>query len=193
MGPTGVGVLYMRREWLERLEPPSTGGGMVRAMRDGVSEFEFEDGPMKFEAGTPDLAGIAGLGAALEYLQGVGRKRIARWEESLLHYTEKKLREIDGISILGKPARRAGAVSFTALPLQAYDVAVLLDTQGIAVRSGTHCAIPLHRRLGIQGSVRISPAFYNNAEEIDALASALQRAMESAKKAGLPVGNGSHG
>ncbi len=190
MGPTGVGVLYGKREWLEKLTPPRTGGGMVSALRGG--EPEFEAAPLKFEAGTPNLAGIAGLGAALEYLHAVGRRRIASREQRLLRYTEKKLREIPGLRILGSPGRRSGCVSFTAEPLGPLDVALLLDSQGLAVRSGSHCAIPLHERLGVSGSVRVSPAFYNTAEEIDVLAAALERALDSARKSGIlgRTGNG---
>ena len=182
MGPTGVGVLYGKREWLEKLTPPRTGGGMVRAFHG--AEPEYESAPLKFEAGTLDLAGLAGLGAAMEYLHAIGRRRIAAREQALLRYTEKKLRDIPGIRVLGSPARRFGSVSFTAEPLQPLDIALLLDSQGIAVRSGSHCAIPLHQRLGRSGSVRVSPAFYNTAEEIDGLAVALERTLESARKSG---------
>ena len=180
MGPTGVGVLYMKKEWMDRLAPPRFGGGMVRAFRG--SEPEYEQGPLKFEAGTLDLGGIAGLGAALEYLHAIGRRRIEARENALLRYTEKKLKEIPGVRVLGDPARRFGLVSFTAEPLQPLDIALLLDSQGIAVRSGSQCAIPLHQRLGLTGSVRVSPAFYNTAEEIDGLAAALERALNSAGK-----------
>ena len=163
---------------------------MVRAFHG--AEPEYEQGPLKFEAGTLNLAGVTGLGAALEYLHAIGRRRIAARENALLRYTEKKLREIPGVRVLGDPARRAGIVSFTAEPLQPLDVALLLDSQGIAVRSGTHCAIPLHRRLGVTGSVRVSPAFYNTAEEIDGLAVALERSLDSARKGGIlkAKGNG---
>ncbi len=191
MGPTGTGVLYGRREWLSRLRPVRYGGGMVRSF--SFPEAEFEDGPLKFEAGTLNLAGIAGLGAALEYLQAVGRKRIAARERELLAYTERRLSAIDGLRVLGKPERRAGALSFTAEPLQPYDVALMLDRQGIAVRSGHHCAHPLHRALGISGSVRVSPAFYNTAEEIDALAETLERTLAAARKAGVSFGSPTHG
>jgi cysteine desulfurase/selenocysteine lyase len=180
MGPTGVGVLYMKKEWMDRLAPPRFGGGMVRSFRG--PEPEYEQGPLKFEAGTLDLGGIAGLGAALEYLHAIGRRRIEARENALLRYTEKKLREIPGVRILGDPARRFGLVSFTAEPLQPLDIALLLDSQGIAVRSGSQCAIPLHQRLGLTGSVRVSPAFYNTAEEIDGLAAALERTLSSVGK-----------
>ena len=178
MGPTGIGILYMKREWLERLTPPRVGGGMVRSFRG--TEPEYEQGPLRFEAGTLDLGGVAGLGAAMEYLHAIGRRRIAARENALLRYTEKKLREIPGVRVLGSPAHRYGLVSFTAEPLQPLDIALMLDSQGIAVRSGNHCAIPLHQRLGLTGSVRVSPAFYNTAEEIDALAAALERTLDSA-------------
>ena len=186
MGPTGIGILYMKREWQERLTPSRVGGGMVRAFRG--AEPEYEQGPLRFEAGTLDLSGVAGLGAALEYLHAIGRRRIENRENALLRYTEKKLREIPGVRVLGSPTRRFGLVSFTAEPLQPLDIALMLDSQGIAVRSGSQCAIPLHQRLGLTGSVRVSPAFYNTAEEIDGLAAALERTLNSAGRS--PSGNG---
>ena len=127
----------------------------------------------------------------LMYLVAV-RDQEHRARQLNLHVRKKKLREIPGVRVLGVPARRAGIVSFTAEPLQPLDVALLLDSQGIAVRSGTHCAIPLHRRLGLSGSVRVSPAFYNTAEEIDGLAVALERSLDSARKGGIlkAKGNG---
>ena len=186
MGPTGIGILYMKGEWQERLTPPRFGGGMVRTFRG--ADPEYEQGPLRFEAGTLDLGGVAGLCAAMEYLHAIGRRRIETREKALLRYTERKLREIPGIRVLGSPAHRFGLVSFTAEPLQPLDIALMLDSQGIAVRSGSQCAIPLHQRLGLTGSVRVSPAFYNTAEEIDGLAAALERTLDSARK--NPLGNG---
>ena len=186
MGPTGVGVLYGKAEWLERLSPVRWGGGMVRSL-DWPS-VTYEDSPTRFEAGTPNLSGIAGLGAALEYLQAVGLRRIAAYEAELLQYAEKRLQAIPGLRILGAPARRAGALSMILPPLQPYDAAVMLDKKGFALRSGRQCADLLHSRLGVSGSLRLSPAFYNTPEEIDALADALQEVLAAARKAGIPVG-----
>ena len=191
MGPTGVGVLYGKAEWLERLSPVRFGGGMLRALSG--SDAEYESGNRKFEAGTPNLAGIAGLGAALEYLQAVGRKRIARYERELLLYAEKRLGAVEGLRILGQPEERAGVLSFVLPPLQAYDVAVLLDKKGFALRSGRQCADLLHTRLGLSGSVRLSPAFYNTRAELDRLGDALEEIAAVSRKAGIPVGKTQHG
>ncbi len=191
MGPTGIGVLYGKEEWLERLAPVRLGGGMVREL--DWPEVTYEEIPGRFEAGTPNLSGIAGLGAALEYLQAVGRKRIAAYEGELLRYAEEKLRAISGVLVLGSPARRAGVLSIVVPPLQAYDAAMLLDKKGFALRSGRQCADLLHRRLGISGSLRLSPAFYNTREEIDALCTALEEVIAVSRKAGIPVGVPPHG
>ncbi len=186
MGPTGVGVLYGREEWLDRLRPGRFGGGMLRELQWPAAEYEA--GSRKFEAGTPNLSGIAGLGAALEYLQAVGRRRIASYERELLRHAEKRIGAVAGVRILGAPGRRAGVLSFVMEPLQSYDVAMLLDKKGFALRSGRHCADALHARLGLSGSVRLSPAFYNTKGEIDALAEALEEIGEVSRKAGIPVG-----
>ena len=157
MGPTGVGVLYGKGEWLERLAPGRYGGGMVSGMN--WPEITYEEYPARFEAGTPNLSGIAGFGAALEYLQAVGRKRIASYEAELLACAEKRLKAIPGVRILGAPPRRVGVLSFVLPPLSPYDVALLLDKKGFALRSGRQCADLLHARLGLTGSLRLSPAF----------------------------------
>ncbi len=191
MGPTGVGVLYGKARWLERLPASRWGGGMVEDLR--LPAPEYAPGSRKFEAGTLNLSGVAGLGAALEYLQAVGRKRIAAYEKDLLDYAARRLSEIDGLRILGVPARRAGVLSFVMEPLQAYDVAMLLDRKGFALRSGRHCADLLHARLGLSGSVRLSPAFYNARGEIDKLASALEEIARVSRKAGIPLGEKTHG
>ncbi len=191
MGPTGSGILYGKREWLERLAPPHTGGGMVSSMQ--WPEINYEDIPLKFEAGTPNLAGIAGFGAAIEYIQALGRERISEYEVSLIKYAEKRLSGIPGIQILGSPAQRFGALSFTVPPLQAYDVALMLSAEGFALRSGRHCANLLHEKMSVSASVRLSPAFYNTKNEIELLAAALERLLAAAKKAGVPVGGAKNG
>lgn len=191
MGPTGIGVLFVRSEWIDRLPPVRFGGGMLQELR--WPEAEYESGVGKFEAGTLNLSGVAGLGAALEYLHVVGRRRIAAYEGTLLRRAEERLSAVPGLRILGAPQRRAGVLSFILPPLQAYDTAALLDKKGFALRSGRHCADALHTALGIAGSVRLSPAFYNTAEELDRLGDALDEIVAVSRKAGIPVGENSHG
>jgi cysteine desulfurase/selenocysteine lyase len=173
MAPTGVGVLYGKRRRLERLPPVSFGGGMIDEV--DTQRATWAELPFKFEAGTPNIAGIIGLGAALEYLQSLGLPAIYEREADLAAYAEARLRERDDLDILGAPGRRAGAVSFNLRGLSYYDVAKLLDQLGVAARSGHHCAQPLLTRFGLTGAVRVTPAFYNTREEIDALMDGLDR------------------
>lgn len=173
MAPTGVGVLYGKREWLEKLPPVFFGGGMV----DNVycESATYGELPFKFEAGTQNIGGIIGLGAAIDYLRNAGLSDIYAYEDKLLTYAEVRLQERDYLNILGTPERRAGAISFNLRGLHYYDTAKLLDQLGIAVRSGNLCAQPLLSRYELTGVVRVSPAFYNTKEEIDALCAALDR------------------
>ncbi len=173
MGPTGVGVLYGRREWLERLTPASFGGGMIDEV--DTKKSTFAEIPFKFEAGTPNIAGIIGLGAALSYLKDLGLPEIYAREAELLTYVGRMLGERGDLDVLGSPAERAGAISFNVRGLSCYDAAKLLDQLGVAVRSGHHCAQPLLKRFSLTGAVRVTPAFYNTREEIDALCSGLDR------------------
>ena len=174
MAPTGVGVLYGKRAWLERLPPAFFGGGMVDEVR--CEDATYGDIPFKFEAGTQNIAGIIGLGAAINYLRAVGLPEIYAYEAELIACAEARLRErSEVLTVLGDPLRRAGAVSFHLRGLHYYDTAKLLDQLGIAVRSGHHCAQPLLARFGLSGAVRVTPAFYNTREEIDALCAALDR------------------
>ncbi len=173
MAPTGTGVLYGKRAWLERMPPVLFGGGMV----DEVSARSATWGemPFKFEAGTQNIAGIIGLEAAIHYMEGLGLKDIYQYEAELLAYTEAALRKNPEVEILGAPACRSGALSFNLKGFHYYDTAKLLDQLGIAVRSGHHCAQPLLERFGLTGAVRVTPAFYNTKGEIDALAAGLER------------------
>ena len=173
LAPTGVGVLYGKREWLERLPPAVFGGGMV----DEVTALgaSWAAPPFKFEAGTRNIAGIVGLGEAIGYLCALGTEALYAREAALLRQTEAILRERPYIRVLGAPELRAGAVSFNVRGLPAYDAAKLLDQLGVAVRSGHHCAQPLLRRFGLESAVRVSPAFYNTEEELCALGAALDR------------------
>lgn len=172
MGPTGIGVLYAKQALLEHMQPSAFGGGMV----DEVGDFRssFAEGPARFEPGTPNIAGIIGLGAAMDYLDSLGREELAAREDDLLKLLEERLRRVPDVTIYGAPEHRGGAVSFNLYGVHPSDTAGLLDRLGIAVRAGHHCAQPLMRRLGITGTVRVSPAFYNTEEEIDTFAAALE-------------------
>ncbi len=165
LGPTGIGVLYGKKECLEALPPVRYGGGMV----DLVTEEETTWGllPLRFEAGTPNISGIIGLGAAVGYLNEHNFDAMHAWEANLLNYTLDRVSALDHVRILGHPARRAGAVSFAAEGAHPYDIASMLDKAGVAVRSGHHCAQPILQCLGETSAVRISPNFYNTREEID--------------------------
>lgn len=171
--PAGIGVLYGKQELLAPLHPVRFGGGMV----DDVTELGavWSGVPQRFEAGTPNYPAAIGLAAALEYLQSAGTEAIAAHEQALLAAYEEMLRAFPAVRILGAPRERAGAISFTVKGAAAFDVAVLLDRLGVAVRSGRHCAAPLLRRLGADYAVRISPAFYNSLDEVPAVSSALRR------------------
>jgi cysteine desulfurase / selenocysteine lyase len=175
MGPTGVGVLWGRRELLEAMPPFLGGGGMIRRVR--TEGFESADLPAKFEAGTPPIVPAIGLGAALDYIQAVGMEVITAHEHELTERAHDVLESIGGVRILGPAAiQKSGIVSFTVGKLHAHDVAQLLDREGIAIRAGHHCTMPLHRRLGINASARASFYLYNTLAEIDALGAALEKA-----------------
>ena len=172
-GPTGTGVMYGKSALLKKLRPPYYGGGLVE--RVTAEETTFTLPPYCFEAGTPNICGVIGLGAAIEYLEAVGIEKISAYESGLLNYAEEELRAVPGLELIGRPAERAGALSFNMAGLGSFDVAMLLDGLGVAVRSGHHCAQPLLHSLGLEGAVRVSPAFYNTLEEIDILKRGLLR------------------
>lgn len=173
MAPIGIGVLYGKEEWLDKLPPVQFGGGMVEKV--GLFNVKLGKLPLKFEAGTPNYASAIALEAALLYLDKIGRQAIAEYESELLQNLINRIATFSNIQILGKPIRRAGVLSFTMDTLHPYDVAVLLDKQGIAVRAGHHCAQPLLDYYGLDSTVRISPAFYNTNQEIDRLIEAIGR------------------
>lgn len=175
LGPTGVGVLYGRRDLLERMPPFLGGGSMIREVRfDG---FEPADLPYKFEAGTPPIAEVIGLGAAIDYLEQVGWDWIEQRERQLTEAAHRALEQIDGLRIIGpQPSDKGGIVSFAVDRLHPHDAAELLDREGVAVRAGHHCAMPLHQRLGLTASTRASFYFYNTFDEIARLAEAIERA-----------------
>jgi cysteine desulfurase/selenocysteine lyase len=175
LGPTGVGVLYGRRELLEAMPPFLGGGSMIS--RVTTNGFEPAELPAKFEAGTPPIVSAIGLGAAIDYLQAAGMEAIQAHEHALCLRAHEVLSSIGGVRVLGPgPEHTAGIVSFTVEKIHAHDVAQLLDRQGVAVRAGHHCAMPLHKRLGVNATTRASVYLYNTPEEIDHLGTAIEEA-----------------
>ncbi|MCD2261839.1 cysteine desulfurase [Dietzia aurantiaca] len=178
LGPTGIGVLYGRRELLQAMPPVLTGGSMIATVT--MAESTYADPPQRFEAGVPMVSQAVGLAAAVRYLEGVGMETIARHEEALTVAAIDALVEIPGVRIVGPTdmVSRGGAVSFVVDGIHAHDVSQVLDDDGVAVRVGHHCAWPLHRRLGVQSTVRASFALYNTLDEVEVLARSLRRAQE---------------
>ncbi len=176
-GPTGVGVLYARREHLEAMPPMLGGGNMV--LRVDLEGAGWNDVPWKFEAGTPPIAQAIGLGAVVDYLGQFDRLAMLAHEEELTQYAWRVLSELEGVRLLGPDPRevgRAGMISFLVEQIHPHDLAQLLDRDGVAIRAGHHCAMPLHHRLGLPASARASLALYNNAADVDRLAGAIERA-----------------
>lgn len=173
-GPTGVGVLYGKRELLESMPPWQGGGDMIEEVDFGGTTYNHL--PHKFEAGTPHIAGVVGLAAAIEYVESIGFDTIGRLEADLLAYANERLGTIPGIRFVGTARRKAAVVSFLVGDTHPYDVGSILDRLGVAVRTGHHCTQPLMKRLGIPGTVRASMAFYNTRGEVDRLAEGVERA-----------------
>jgi cysteine desulfurase / selenocysteine lyase len=171
LAPTGTGALWARREHLQAMPPFFGGGEMIREVR--FTGTTFADAPHKFEAGTPNIAGFAGVGAAVDYIQSIGFETMRAWEHELLTYATERLREIPGVRIFGEAAEKEPVISFLLEGAQATDLATLLDLEGVAVRSGHHCAHPLMQFYGVPATLRASLAFYNTREEIDAFIAAL--------------------
>lgn len=178
LGPTGIGVLYGRRELLNAMPPVLTGGSMIATVT--MEESTYADPPQRFEAGVPMVSQAVGLAAAVRYLEAIGMDTIARHEEELTAATLEALQQIPGIRIVGptNTVDRGGAVSFVVDGVHAHDVSQVLDDDGVAVRVGHHCAWPLHRRLGVQSTVRASFALYNTLDEVEVLARSLRRAQQ---------------
>ena len=172
--PTGTGVLYGKKKWLDAMCPYHGGGEMIKTV--SFAKTTFNELPYKFEAGTPDYVGIIALGKALEWVKGIGIKNIAEHEKALTQYAVEQLRQIPGIKIFGSPD--GAAVSFLAGDIHPADLGTILDRLGIAVRTGHHCAQPLVEYLGVPGTVRASFAVYNTKEEIDIFISGLRRAIK---------------
>jgi len=175
LGPTGIGILYGQPAALEMLEPSLYGGEMISQV--GIEQSGWNALPYRLEAGTQPIAEVMGLLAAVDYLTHIGMERIAEYEQSLTRYAMRSLSSIKGLHIYGPPAdRRVGVISFTLDSIHPHDIATLLDEKGVAVRSGHHCAMPLHTRLGITATARASFYLYTIREEIDALTDALEYA-----------------
>jgi cysteine desulfurase/selenocysteine lyase len=172
-GPTGVGVLYGKEEWLNKLPPYQGGGDMIKTV--SFEKTTYNELPFKFEAGTPNIAGVIGLKTAIDYVSEIGLDAIADYEQELLEYGTEKLSQIEGLKIYGTAKNKASVISFLLDGIHPYDAGTILDKLGIAVRTGHHCTQPVMTRFGIPGTVRASFAFYNTKEEIDALYEGLLR------------------
>lgn len=175
-GPTGIGALYGKAEWLEKLPPYQGGGEMIKNVHFGHTEFE--DAPLKFEAGTPDYVGSHSLATAIDYVEGLGLDNIAAHEHELLEYATKRLESIPGMRIFGKAKNKSAVISFVVGNIHPLDLGTLLDRLGIAIRTGHHCAQPLVESLGVQSVARASFGLYNTLKEVDALFNGIERVMK---------------
>ncbi len=175
-GPTGVGVLYGKEEWLNGLPPYQGGGEMIESV--SFEKTTFNKLPFKFEAGTPDFVGTAALATALNYINSIGLDNIAHHEDELLKYATEKMLQIPGMRIIGTAKEKCSVISFLVDDIHPYDIGTLLDKMGIAVRTGHHCAEPLMKIMGVEGTVRASFAFYNTKEEVDMLVKGLERIIK---------------
>lgn len=174
-GPTGIGVLYGKEKWLEEMPPYMGGGEMIKTVT--FEKTTYNELPFKFEAGTPAIAEVIGLGAAIDFIQSIGIDQIQNREETLVKYAVNKLSKFEGLRFIGEPKKRAGVVSFLIGNHHPFDIGEILDKQGIAVRTGHHCAEPLMNIFKIPGTVRASFAFYNTEAEVDKLIVGLKKAV----------------
>ncbi len=175
-GPTGSGVMYGKREWLDQMPPYQTGGGMIRTV--SFEKTTFAPIPDKFEAGTPAIAAGIGLGAAIDYINAIDFEAAAAYEHELLEYATERLADIPVVKIIGTAAEKASVLSFTIDGIHPHDIGTILDQQGIAVRAGHHCAQPVMEFFDVPATARASFAFYNTREEVDKLADAVQKVIE---------------
>ncbi|MDX2028198.1 MAG: cysteine desulfurase [Alphaproteobacteria bacterium] len=175
-GPTGIGVLYGKHDILKQMPPYQGGGDMIASV--SFAETTYKDPPHRFEAGTPAITEVIGLGAAIDYVSAIGMARIARHENELLNYATEKLRAINSLKIIGTAPRKAGVISFVMEGAHPHDIGTILDRQGVAIRAGHHCAQPLMEHLGIAATARASFGLYTTKADIDALLKALQKVQE---------------
>jgi cysteine desulfurase/selenocysteine lyase len=175
-GPTGVGVLYAKEEWLQKFGPYQTGGGTIKTVT--LEKTEFADSPLKFEAGTPHIEGGIGLAAAIKYVTEIGFENIQKHEDDLLQYATKQLKEIEGLVIYGNAKHKTSVISFNVGSIHPFDIGTLLDKYGVAIRSGHHCTQPLWQFYNIPGTIRASFAFYNTFEEVDVFIEALKNRLD---------------
>ena len=175
-GPTGVGVMYGREDLLETMPPYQGGGDMI--LEVSFTGTTYNELPYKFEAGTPNISGVIGLGAAVDYLQSVGMAAIERHEQQLLEYMTAKLKAVEGIRLIGTAADKASVQSFMVDDIHPHDLGTILDHQGVAIRTGHHCAMPVMEFFGIAGTARASLALYNNTDDIDRLVEAIFKARQ---------------
>ncbi len=175
-GPTGIGILYGRAELLEAMPPYQGGGDMISAVT--FEKTIYNSLPHKFEAGTPHIAGAVGLAAAIEYVERIGLHQVATYEGQLLAYGTELLSAIPGLRIIGTAREKAGVLSFVLRDIHAHDIGTILDHEGIAIRAGHHCAMPVMKRFGVPATARASLAFYNTREELEALAKGIHKAIE---------------
>jgi cysteine desulfurase/selenocysteine lyase len=179
LGPTGTGVLYGREELLERMPPYQGGGEMIHSV--SLDKSTWNEVPFKFEAGTPDIAGVVGLGAAIDYLNSMDRNKAIRHEQLLTEFATEGLKAIPGVRLIGTAKEKASVISFVIEGINALDTGMYLDTLGIAVRTGHHCTEPLMQRFGVPGTIRASFLFYNTFEEADAFVEGVKKAVNFLK------------
>ncbi|MCA9520736.1 MAG: cysteine desulfurase [Myxococcales bacterium] len=175
-GPTGVGVLYGKSRWLEEMPPYQGGGDMI--LKVTFERTTFADLPNKFEAGTPNIAGVIGLGAALEYLQAIGVGRVRAHEDRLLSYATESLGAVPGVRLIGTAREKAGVLSFVVSGIHPHDIGTIVDRYGVAIRVGHHCAQPVMRRFDVAATARASFAMYNTFDEVDVFVDAVRKAIE---------------
>jgi cysteine desulfurase/selenocysteine lyase len=175
-GPAGIGVLYGKQALLEAMPPYQGGGDMIRKV--SFQKTEYNDLPYKFEAGTPAIADVIGLGAAIDYITGIGLDNIAAYEDDLLRYATEQVNQITGLRIIGEAAHKGAILSFVLDGVHPHDIGTLLDTVGIAIRAGHHCAMPVMDFYQVPATARASFAMYNTEQEIDVLVSALKELIK---------------
>jgi len=175
-GPTGVGVLYGKEEWLNKLPPYQGGGDMIRTV--SYEKSEYSDLPYKFEAGTPNIAGVVGLGAAVDFMNEVGVENIAAHEQELLEYATEKAKQFEGLTIIGEAKHKAAVLSFVIDSVHPHDIGTILDFEGVAVRTGHHCAMPIMNFFNVPATARASFAVYNTKDDVDRLFAALEKTKD---------------